>query len=165
MDHHIDHNDRKDDKENETERTIELGEADGESPADAAGVGRIDLMRKQRLDDLVLSALAMEDPLDANIAAVNAELSGVARYVAKMLTPQVEAAASKPQEFFRLLPAMDVQLRMARQIERLSQFIQRRERERQQDEARRRGHPGRNRATAIHGVERAVASESEEMTF
>jgi hypothetical protein len=81
--------------------------------------------REQKTLEYLRSALAIKDPLVANVSLMNADLMFYAHEIRRMIEPALKMASADLSELANLFPAMDGALRVHRQSERLSVFINR----------------------------------------
>jgi hypothetical protein len=94
--------------------------------ADAAA---LTALRQQKTLEYLQAALAIEDPLIANVSLLNADLMFYAHEIRRMIGPALKMAPADVNELANLFPAMEGALRVHRQSERLSVFIHRLKRE------------------------------------
>jgi hypothetical protein len=95
------------------------------------GVGNETLpdLREQKAAEYMRAALAVGDPLVANVSVLNADLMYYAMEIRRMLESGLKAAAADVDELGNLFPAIDGALRVHRQSERFSVLIHRLTRE------------------------------------
>ncbi len=84
--------------------------------------------REQKVLEFQAAALHMDNPLAANVALMTGDLMLFASQVRRVIEPALRAVA-QPQDFPQVTPAIDGYLRLARQVERLSYFLDRLQRE------------------------------------
>lgn len=82
-------------------------------------------LRDQRLEQYLRAALQMEDPLVANVSALNADLLQLAKHMTQRIVSAYEELSPNVGEFIHLAPATDAYLRLTRQIERFSTLVDR----------------------------------------
>lgn len=87
--------------------------------------------RLGRLDDYQLRSLAQEDALEANVAALNGGLMRVGLFLEESLLQAIEGSPPDLQRVDEIRPAIETQLRLARQIDRFAKFKIRAQQERQ----------------------------------
>ncbi len=87
-------------------------------------------LRQQKTVEYLREALATKDPLIANVSLLNADLMYYALEIRRMIEPALKSAPADLSELANLFPAIDGALRLHRQSERLSVFINRLKRER-----------------------------------
>lgn len=80
--------------------------------------------RQQRIEDYLRTALAMEDPLAANVGAVNSDLMLFGYSLQRAITKALETAPAALDEFGKLMPAIDSYMRISRQVERFAKLNQ-----------------------------------------
>jgi len=102
-------------------------------PPETVGQGRAapggdlpeeDDQRQRRIDDYRRAALAMEDPLAANVAAVNSDLLLFGYSLQQAITQALQTAPTALDEFGKLMPAIDSYMRISRQVERFAKLNQ-----------------------------------------
>ncbi len=103
----------------------------GGQQSDGAGMEALMELREQKTAEYLRAALAMEDPLVANVSVMNADLMFYAREIRRMIEPALKMAPAELRELANLFPAMDGALRVYRQSERFSTFVNRLKRERE----------------------------------
>jgi hypothetical protein len=89
---------------------------------------RLTQEREKKILEFQADALHMDSPLAANVALMTGDLMLYACHVRRVLEPALKAVA-QPQDFPQVTPAIDGYLRLARQVERLSYFLDRLQRE------------------------------------
>ena len=104
----------------ETEQTAEVthvegGVASGRDPCENDE-------RHQRIGEYLRAALALEDPLAANVGAINADLMMFAHSLQRAIASALET--KRLDEFGKLMPAIDSHMRISRQVERLAKLNQ-----------------------------------------
>ena len=80
--------------------------------------------RQERIRDYLRSALAMKDPLAANVGAVNSDLMCFGYSLQRAITQALDLTPVALDEFGKLMPAIDAYLRISRQVERLAKLSQ-----------------------------------------
>lgn len=80
--------------------------------------------RHERIKDYLRTALAMEDPLAANVGAVNSDLMLFGHRLQQAITKALEMTPTALDEFGRLMPAIDSYMRISRQVERFAKLNQ-----------------------------------------
>jgi hypothetical protein len=88
-------------------------------------------LREARVRDYQLAALEKDDPLEANLAALNGGLIEITGQIEALLRLSLDESASNPETLERLRPIFDTYYRGLRQIDRFSHFDQRRVESRQ----------------------------------
>jgi hypothetical protein len=78
--------------------------------------------RYQRIVDYLNTALAIEDPLAANVAATNSDLMLMAYRLKQAIATAMEMTPAALEEFEKLMPAVDSFLRITRQVERFAKL-------------------------------------------
>lgn len=94
------------------------------SPAtEHAGVASADPLtdlRVQRVLDYAQVALHMDDPLQANIGSLNADLMMFAHHMQRMIKPALEKLPANPGALANVVPVVESHTRVTRQVERLT---------------------------------------------
>ena len=80
--------------------------------------------RHERIKDYLRSALAMKDPLAANVGAVNSDLMLFGYSLQRAITKALDLAPAALDEFGKLMPAIDSYMRISRQVERFAKLNQ-----------------------------------------
>lgn len=80
--------------------------------------------RHERIMDYLRSSLAMEDPLAANVGAVNSDLMLFGYSLQRAITKALDLAPAALDEFGKLMPAIDSYMRISRQVERFAKLNQ-----------------------------------------
>jgi len=80
--------------------------------------------RQRRIEDYLRAALAMEDPLAANVGAVNSDLMRFGYSLQQAITKALQTTPTALDEFGKLMPAIDSYMRISRQVERFSKLNQ-----------------------------------------
>lgn len=83
-------------------------------------------LREARVLDYQLAALEIDDPLEANVAALNGGLIDITGRVETLIQTSLVEGAFNLEALERLRPAIEMYFRGLRQIDRYSQFEQRR---------------------------------------
>jgi hypothetical protein len=78
--------------------------------------------RYQRIIDYHNTALAIEDPLAANVGAVNADLMLMTYRLKQAIGEAMDVTPTALEEFEKLMPAVDSFLRISRQVERFAKL-------------------------------------------
>jgi len=86
-------------------------------------------LRTNRLTDYLQSSLANRDPSAACLGALNCDLIETARHLHDPIRRALTDGPLTIENLSKLLPALDAELRLARMVERIAQFEQRRARQ------------------------------------
>lgn len=78
--------------------------------------------RLDRISDYQASALAKEDPLQANLGSINSGLMGIAVQMDVVIQRMWSGKTESIERIQKTLPALDAYLRVARQIDRYAQI-------------------------------------------
>ena len=113
----------------ETIQHVETDEHVAESPQiEGAAAGNHEPQTKderhERIKDYLRSALAMEDPLAANVGAVNSDLMLFGYSLQRAITKALDMTPAALDEFGKLMPAIDSYMRISRQVERFAKLNQ-----------------------------------------
>ena len=81
--------------------------------------------RGKKIVEYLDEALEMKNPLAANVAVLNSDLLLFARHMRRLIEPVLEAIPPATGGLGKLTPAIDAHLRICRQVERFSTFIDR----------------------------------------
>jgi hypothetical protein len=114
--------------ENDTDRDVDpgAGQATETTERVSKGCDKPDEKdeRQRRIEDYLRTALAMEDPLAANVGAVNSDLMLFGYSLQQAITKALETAPTALDEFGKLMPAIDSYMRISRQVERFAKLNQ-----------------------------------------
>lgn len=80
--------------------------------------------RQERIKDYLRSALAMEDPLAANVGAVNSDLMLFGYSLQRAIAKALDTTPDALDQFRKLMPAIDSYMRISRQVERFAKLNQ-----------------------------------------
>ena len=95
--------------------------------SDDTVVESLEVLREKKTDECMLAALVSEDPLLAGMGMLNADLLCYAKELRLVIEPALKSASASAdvQEMMLLSPVLDTALRIYRQSERFSTFIDR----------------------------------------
>lgn len=78
--------------------------------------------RRQRVDDYQLEALDMKDPLAANLGSMSGSLMRTSLWIEEAISDAMTVQIPTVDGLQRLLPAIEAQLKLTRQVDRLAQL-------------------------------------------
>lgn len=82
-------------------------------------------VRLHRIDELQMQSLQQEDPLQANLGAANGALLRFGYRMEQAIEDVLQQSANPLERFERLAPAIDMYLKVMRQVDRFAQLDQR----------------------------------------
>ncbi len=78
--------------------------------------------RLTRITDYLADALEKEDALGTNLGSINSGLMRLALWLEETIEQDIENGPPNPERIERILPALETQLRLTRQIDRFAQL-------------------------------------------
>jgi hypothetical protein len=108
--------------ETQTEQVAEAPQIEGAAPGSHEPQTKDE--RHERIKDYLRSALAMKDPLAANVGAVNSDLMLFGYSLQRAITKALDMTPAALDEFGKLMPAIDSYMRISRQVERFAKLNQ-----------------------------------------
>ena len=106
--------------ETRTEQVAEAPQVEGAAAASHEPQAKDE--RQERIRDYLRSALAMEDPLAANVGAVNSDLMLFSYSLQRAITKALDMTPDALDQFGKLMPAIDSYMRISRQVERFAKL-------------------------------------------
>lgn len=101
--------------------TAVAGIAKADAPANLTAVSDHEA-RLGRLHDYLAKSLKKKDALEANLGSINSGLMRVAVWLDETIEQAIESGPPSIERIESLLPAIDTQLRVARQVDRFAQI-------------------------------------------